>query len=175
MSEFDQLIKQKIDCKKYECSAKSWQKFTKKAGWKAGLTGLQITMIAAVSAIVIAVGSFVGHKTLTHTNPSVPTPPTANIPCTTDSTLSASSNTIEQFSETDITTPKTSTVASNSSYSIKNESTDSKVVTENINETEIIKKDTVSNNKPIVKRKEYNGPIRRVPIIDLDTIKSNDF
>ena len=64
MTDFDQLIKGKIEQKEYSYSASSWHSFAKKAGLKSALTVSQSVIIALVSVAVISVGSWLGIRYL---------------------------------------------------------------------------------------------------------------
>ena len=172
MSEFDQLIKQKIDQQKYEYSAKSWQKFTEKAGWKAGLTTLQITAIATISAVIISVVGYVGYQFIATESQSIPTPPAASTIKTTDSTSTVAVDTTEPIIET---VPETSTVDHISVSENRPQKRDLQSVTNDNETVSTIQKDTISQQNQVVKRKHYTGGIRKITIIDLDSIKTNDF
>lgn len=52
MADFDQLIKDKVEKAEYSYKPSAWKRFAKRAGIKAGLSGLQI---AAISVAVVAV------------------------------------------------------------------------------------------------------------------------
>ena len=52
MADFDQLLKDKVEQAKYSYKHAAWKGFAKRAGFKAGLSGLQI---AAITVAVVAV------------------------------------------------------------------------------------------------------------------------
>lgn len=60
MTDFDQIIKEKVEQKEYPYSASSWHSFAKKAGLKSVLTTSQSIFIAVLSVAIIAVGSWFG-------------------------------------------------------------------------------------------------------------------
>ena len=64
MTDFDQIIKEKVEKKEYPYSASSWHSFAKKAGLKSALTATQSVIIAVVSVAVISVGSWWGIRYL---------------------------------------------------------------------------------------------------------------
>ena len=55
MSDFDQLIKEKINSKEYAYSAKNWQSFTKKAGWRR-VFSLTHWLLTGAAVVVVAAG-----------------------------------------------------------------------------------------------------------------------
>ena len=59
MADFDQLIKDKVDQAEYPYKHSAWKGFAKRAGIKAGLSGLQIAAII-LSAVVVVTGITLG-------------------------------------------------------------------------------------------------------------------
>lgn len=173
MSEFDKLIREKIDDKKYEYSAKSWQSFTKKVGWKSGLTTLQSVAIIIASIIVVSCGCLIGYKFL-HSENGVPAQSESEIPCqdlvVSDTVGSAEGEVrevevmeAEKAQEVATKMPKKCEVAkSKVEEDIENKSVNA--VT-NANSTE------PARERRIVKRER----VKQIFIIDTDTIPSNDF
>lgn len=80
MSDFDQLIKEKVNSKEYSYSAKNWQSFTQKAGWKGGFTFLH-GLLTGAAVVVVAVGIYVAVRLTGHEEPQ-PTPSAQNDPVT---------------------------------------------------------------------------------------------
>lgn len=67
MADFDQLIKDKVEQTEYSYKHSAWKSFAKHAGFKAGLSGLQIAAIV-LSAVIVVTGVtlgilFLGHPT----------------------------------------------------------------------------------------------------------------
>ena len=60
MTDFDQLIKEKVEQKEYSYSASSWHSFVRKAGLKSAVTTTQSIIIAIASIAVVSVGSWIG-------------------------------------------------------------------------------------------------------------------
>lgn len=75
MTDFDNIIKQKISEKKYAYSAKKWHSFSQKAGIKSLLSAGQVTLISAVSVAVLTVGGVVLHRQLSNNTEPIPTSP----------------------------------------------------------------------------------------------------
>lgn len=166
MSEFDQLIREKIDDKKYEYSAKSWQSFTKKAGWKSGLTTLQSVAIIVASLSIISCGCLLGYKFL-HSENSLPVQPEAEQPCqnlVASDTVSAVEIEVAEavVCEQDLPATKVETKANKAPQVAEG---DHNVPTA----------DTTSA-KPAKERKVVTRErVRKIFVIDTDTISSNDF
>lgn len=74
MTDFDQLIKEKIEQKEYSYSASSWHRFAKKAGLKSALTVTQSVIIAVASVAIIAVGSWFGIRHFSAMEPATTAP-----------------------------------------------------------------------------------------------------
>lgn len=72
MTDFDQIIKEKVEQKEYPYSASSWHSFAKKAGLKSALTASQSIVIAVLSVAVISVGSWLGIRYLSPGQEVVP-------------------------------------------------------------------------------------------------------
>ncbi|MCQ2279278.1 MAG: hypothetical protein MJZ49_00555 [Bacteroidales bacterium] len=169
MSEFDQLIREKINNKKYEYSAKSWQSFTKKAGWKSRLTALQTATIIIASVIVVSCGCLLGYKFL-HSENSLPVQSETEQPC---QNLVAS----DTVSATTVETDDKIADGQNSQEKKIEAATDkaSKVAEDNENRNQVSVADTTST-KPAKERKIVTRErVRKIFVIDTDTIPSNDF
>lgn len=72
MTDFDQIIKEKVEQKEYPYSASSWHSFAKKAGLKSALTLTQSVIIAVISVTIIAVGSWFGIRHFSVSDEVVP-------------------------------------------------------------------------------------------------------
>jgi len=60
MTEFDQIIKQKVNEKQYAYTAKSWRSFAQKKGIHPGWSAWQVVAICVASAVVVSVGCILG-------------------------------------------------------------------------------------------------------------------
>ena len=60
--QFDKLIKEKVDGKKYPYSASSWHSFKSKAGLKSTLSTVYSVLIGAASVVVVGVGCYLGYR-----------------------------------------------------------------------------------------------------------------
>ena len=174
MSDFDQLIKEKINSKEYAYSAKKWQSFTKKAGWRKGFS-LTHWLLTGAAVVVVAAGSGLAYWLWTGGEQSVdirmqgqPTMEEATAPVTEVEESTAEIST-ETATMTDITTAQTVTSGKTATES---HNTAPKATPEQNNKPTA---DTmVSSSTPLQKpaRKER---ITRIYVIDPDTIPSNDF
>ena len=65
MADFDQLLKDKVEQAEYSYKHSAWKGFAKRAGFKAGLSGLQIALLSLSLVAVISVVTlgiiFLGH------------------------------------------------------------------------------------------------------------------
>lgn len=168
MSEFDQLIREKINNKKYEYSAKSWQSFTKKAGWKSGLTALQTVAIVVVSVVVVSCGCLFGYKFL-HSENSLPVQPETEQPC---QNLVVSDTVSATAVETDDVV-----VEEQNRQETKIEAATNKVskVAENDENSKQVVADTTSAQPAKGRKVVARERVRKIFVIDTDTISSNDF
>ncbi len=167
MTDFDQLIKEKIEQKEYSYSASSWHRFAKKAGLKSALTVTQSVIIAVASVAIIAVGSWFGIRHFSAMEPAT-TAPVQQMPVEEPVLLAADTAEVEVVAE--------NPVAENP--------VEEEVVTAPIRKpappkvTEEAPKaaatDTVAAQKP--ERKPIPRPKnpRRILEINPDTIKSNE-
>lgn len=162
MTDFDQIIKEKVEQKKYSYSATSWHRFARKAGLKSTLTTSQSVIIAILSVVVISVGSWLGVRYLSPKQEAVPT-------------VEA---TIEETPAPELTLPDTAateiaeeTAPAAEVPAPKSNTPQPKVTNEAPNNTS---SDTVAEPKP--ERKPILRPKnpRRILEIDPDTIKSNE-
>ena len=161
MTDFDQIIKQKVEQKEYPYSASSWHRFAKKAGLKSALTASQSVIIAIVSVAVVSVGSWLGVRYLA---PSQEVEPTMEViveevpapaPKLTVADTAVSETPEETVTVTKPTAPRHKTEVTNEAPKA--------TVTDTVSEPKPVK-------KPILRPKNP----RRILEIDPDTIKSNE-
>lgn len=169
MSEFDQLIREKINNKKYEYSAKSWQSFTKKAGWKSGLTALQTVAIVVVSVVVVSCGCLFGYKFL-HSENSLPVQPETEQPC---QNLVVSDTVLATAVETDDVVVEEQNRQETKIEAATNKV--SKVAENNGNSDQVSTSDTTCSQPGKERRIVTRERVRKIFVIDTDTISSNDF
>lgn len=163
MTDFDKIIKQKVEGKKYPYSASAWQSFASKAGIKSALTLGQSIIIGAVSFAVISVGGIALYKHLS-SNESTPIP--VQPAQSTEIPEAVVSDTLIEQSEMDSvieTQPVINTNASTKQVVKQNDEQD---------KNPVIKQDTIekTTKKPPILRPKNN---RRILEIRTDTIKSN--
>ena len=162
MTDFDQIIKQKVEQKEYPYSASSWHRFAKKAGLKSALTASQSVVIAVISVAVISVGSWLGIR---YFSPSQETAPVAEIAVeeTPAQELTAVDTVVpEANEEIVIVTEPSSPSRKPIQPEVTNEAPNAPVA------------DTVSEPKPVKKPILRPKNPRRILEIDPDTIKSNE-
>ena len=161
MTDFDEIIKQKVDGKKYPYSAKAWQSFASKAGIKSALTLGQSVIIGAISVAVLSVGGFALYKHLnTSDNGTVPAHPASptEVPVTVVADTLAEQSVIEDEGTVEVVSTRTKPAA------------DTEVVPAQETKSQ---QDTVAapvKKAPILRPKNN----RRILEIRTDTIKSND-
>ena len=162
MTDFDQLIKEKIEQKEYSYSASSWHHFAKKAGLKSALTVTQSVIIAVASVAIIAVGSWFGICHFSAMEPAAPAP-VQQMPVEEPVLLAADTAEVEVVAEE----PAAEEVVTAPSR---------KPATPKVTEEapKAAATDTVAAQKP--ERKPILRPKnpRRILEIDPDTIKSNE-
>jgi hypothetical protein len=171
MSDFDQLIKEKVNSKEYAYSAKKWQSFTKKAGWRRGFSTIH-WLLSGAAVVAVAVGLFFVLR------PAKDAPQTSipeqNIHKGNDMeemTVSATDTaeymevaaTEEQALVTPIAEVKEN-VANSNKLPETNPATETSPAA-----------DTVAKPRTPVQKPSQNGRITRIFVIDPDTIPSNDF
>ena len=161
MTDFDQIIKQKVEQKEYSYSASSWHNFAKKAGLKSALTASQSVIIAVVSVAVISVGSWLGVRYLA---PSQEVEPATEViveevPAPAPE-LTATDTVVSETPEETVTVTKPT--APRHKTEVTNEAPKATVT------------DTVSEPKPVKKPILRPKNPRRILEIDPDTIKSNE-
>lgn len=159
MTDFDQLIKEKVGQKEYSYSASSWHHFAKKAGLKSALTASQSVIIAVVSVSVISVGSWLGVRYLA---PSQDTAPAAEV-------------TVEDFPEPELSVADTLVEVSPEDTMPVSETTTPQPKTSRQKVTSAAAvSDTFSKPKQV--REPILRPVnhRRILEINPDTIKSNE-
>ena len=176
MSDFDQLIKEKINSKEYAYSAKNWQSFTKKAGWRRGFSLTQWLLTAAAVVVVAAGGGlaywlWAGGKQSVDTRmqeqptveaataPLMETPESTVEILTEPATEAQADNAVNQV----ITSGKTATANSSSAP---------KATLEQYNTPAA---DTTATSNPPAQKPVRRDRITRIFVIDPDTIPSNDF
>lgn len=74
MTDFDKIIKQKVESKHFAYSAKAWRGFAKKAGMKTALSTAQSVVLGVVGVAVVAVGSYWGYQLLSPEQTPQPAP-----------------------------------------------------------------------------------------------------
>ena len=168
MSDFEQLIKEKVNSKEYSYSAKNWQSFTQKAGWKSGFT-LKHGLLIGAAVIVVAVGVYMavrlsGGELQQSTTPSQDKPDT-EIVMGQDSLLEADQLVAEEVSEMQTESTSTQTICHNGGTTPKAETTPEGMPSS----------DTVTKNPEPVKKPVRRERITRIYEINTDTISSNEF
>lgn len=163
MTDFDQLIKEKIEQKEYPYSAASWHSFARKAGLKSALTVTQSVIIALVSVAIVAVGSWFGIRHFSASDEAVPTvvmeTTTAEEPALAAAdTVSVEVVAEEPVEEEAVTAPSRKPVAP--------------TVTDETHRAAAT--DTATEQKPARKPILRPKNPRRILEIDPDTIKSNE-
>ena len=161
MTDFDQLIKEKVEQKEYSYSASSWHSFVRKAGLKSVGTTTQSIIIAIASIAVVSVGSWIGIRHFFSSSEIAPAIveqlPVAEPSQAVIDTIAIVEATEEPVAEEIVSVPNSKPVVSTVSDKTP------KTVTN----------DTASKRKPaqdpILRPKN-----RRILEIDPDTIKSNE-
>ena len=161
MTDFDQIIKQKVEQKEYSYSASSWHRFAKKAGLKSALTASQSVIIAIVSVAVVSVGSWLGVRYLA---PSQEVEPTMEViveevPAPAPE-LTVADTAVSETPEETVTVTKPTALRHKTE--VTNEAPKATVA------------DTVSDPKPVKKPILRPKKPRRILEIDPDTLKSNE-
>lgn len=172
MSDFDQLIKEKVNSKEYSYSAKNWQSFTQKAGWKGGFTLLH-GLLAGAAVVVVAVGIYVAVRLTGHEEPQ-PTPSAQNDPVPEtiiepDSIVETEISTVEEAIEP-IEEKPTTQIANNHNAATPAKAPKTEAHPATQPDTETVITPVKSEQKPA--RSER---ITRIFEINPDTIPSNDF
>jgi len=172
MSDFDQLIKEKVNSKEYSYSAKNWQSFTQKAGWKGGFTLLH-GLLTGAAVVVVAVGIYVAVRLTGHEEPQ-PTPSAQNDPVTEtiiepDSIVETEISTVEEAIEP-IEEKPTTQIANNHNADAPAKARKTETQPAKQTDAEIVTTPTKSEPKPV--RSER---IIHIYEINPDTIPSNDF
>lgn len=166
---FDQLFKEKINSKNYPYSNKAWKSFSKKMGWKSGLSVAQSIVITTLTSLIIAAGGyFLYHQihsdklpvTSSETEPQQPVtiidtilPPSSLDTLSPQETADVASETPEQ--------PKQKTASKSNNITPSQPSTNAST-------------DTLSAKKNTPKYILRPKNPRRILEINTDTIKSND-
>lgn len=171
MSDFDQLIKEKVNSKEYSYSAKNWQSFTQKAGWKSGFT-LKHGLLTGAAVIVVAVGVYVavrwtGGEAQQSTNP-MQNQPVAETVMEQDSVVGTANEGVTAVAEAQVAEPTTPAVDNPTSPQAKAPKRES-----NTAETPVT--DTVTRDRTPVQKPIRRERITRIFEINPDTIPSNDF
>ena len=174
MSDFDQLIKEKVNSKEYAYSAKNWQSFTQKAGWRRGFSLTQ-WLLTGVAVVVVAAGGGLAYWVWSGGKQSVdtrlqeqPTVEAATAPVAEVKTSTADIST-ETEMVTDVTTAQTVTSgkAGTASHNTAPKTTPEQSSTPAA--------DTVAASPTPVQKHVRRERITRIFVIDPDTIPSNDF
>ena len=162
MTDFDQIIKEKIGQKEYSYSASSWHRFAKKSGLKSALTTTQSTLIAVASVAIIAVGSWLGIRHFSSMKPT--TVPSVQQMAVEEPVLAAADTVEVEVMPEEPTDEVVMAVQSPKPVTPK--------VTTEAPKAEAI--DTVGEEKPARKPILRPKNPRRILEIDPDTIKSNE-
>jgi cytoskeletal protein RodZ len=176
MSDFDQLIKEKINSKEYAYSAKNWQSFTQKAGWRRGFSLTQWLLTVAAVVVVAAGGGLAywlwagGKQSVDTRMQEQPTVEAATAPAmeTTESTVEIPT---EPATEVQSDNAVNQTVTSGKAASANNSSAP-KATPEQHNTPAA---DTTVTCNPPAQKPVRRDRITRIFVIDPDTIPSNDF
>ena len=164
MTDFDQIIKEKIEQKEYSYSASSWHNFAQKAGLKSALTVTQSVIIAVVSVAVISAGSWLGIRYLA---PSQEQEPVAEVTVeevpVEDPVVVATDTVTTEVSEEPVCTPQPVISCPKVSNPTNTPETPKATTADTVSEPKPAK-------KPILRPKNP----RRILEIDPDTIKSNE-
>ncbi len=166
---FDQLFKEKINSKNYPYSNKAWKSFSKKMGWKSGLSVAQSIVITTLTSLIIAAGGYFLYQqihsdklpvTSSETEPQQPVtiidtilPPSSLDTLSPQETADVASETPEQ--------PKQKTASKSNDIPPSQPSTNAST-------------DTLSAKKNTPKYILRPKNPRRILEINTDTIKSND-
>lgn len=162
MTEFDQIIKKKIEEKEYPYSAASWHNFARKAGLKSALTVSHTILVTVLSVAVVAVGSWFGIRHFSAPKPVEPVTVVDSLP-EEPAPVIVDSSSIEN---------ETVAPAEDTLVSAVKASTPRCIKDEQVKETPSA--DTVSKSKPVRKPILRPKNPRRILEIDPDTIKSNE-
>ncbi len=173
MSDFDQLIKEKINSKEYAYSAKNWQSFTQKAGWRRGFS-LTHWLLTGAAVVVVAAGGGLaywlwagGKQPVDARMQEQPAVEEATTPVT-----EMEASTMEISTETTEPTDITTTQAVTTEPAATHRNTPPKATQE---ESSMPAADTVGTSHTPVQKPARRERITRIFVIDPDTIPSNDF
>ena len=158
MTDFDQLIKEKIEQKEYSYSASSWHRFAKMAGLKSALTLTQSVIIAIVSVTIIAVGSWFGIRHFSVSDEVVPAS-MEQLPAEEPVLAAVDTIAVEEVTEEPVEEATVPAPGRKPSPKVTDKAPDTATVTKPRNERE-----------PILRPKDT----WRILEIDPDTIKSNE-
>lgn len=158
MTEFDQIIKEKVEQKEYSYSASSWHSFAQKAGLKSALTLTQSVIIAVVSVTIIAVGSWFGIRHFSVSDEVVPAS-MEQLPAEEPVLAAVDTIAIEEVTEEPVEEATVPAPGRKPTPKVTDKAPDTATVTEPRNERE-----------PILRPKDT----WRILEIDPDTIKSNE-
>lgn len=162
MTDFDQLIKEKVEQKEYPYSAASWHSFARKAGLKSALTITQSVIIAVVSVSIVAVGSWFGIRHFSAPDEVVPEVVVEETPAEEPIMVAADTTIIEEVAEEPVAEEMVPTPSRKPAPKVTNEMP-------NVPAT-----DTVAEQKPAREPILRPKKPRRILEIDPDTIKSNE-
>lgn len=158
MTDFDQIIKEKVEQKEYPYSAASWHSFAKKAGLKSALTLTQSVIIAVVSVTIIAVGSWFGIRHFSVSDEVVPAS-LEQLPAEEPVLAAVDTIAVEEVTEEPVEEATVPAPGRKPTPKVTDKAPDTDTVTEPRNERE-----------PILRPKDT----WRILEIDPDTIKSNE-
>lgn len=158
MTEFDQIIKEKVEQKEYSYSASSWHSFAQKAGLKSALTLTQSVIIAVVSVTIIAVGSWFGIRHFSVSDEVVPAS-MEQLPAEEPVLAAVDTIAVEEVTEEPVEEATVPAPGRKPTPKVTDKAPDTDTVTEPRNERE-----------PILRPKDT----WRILEIDPDTIKSNE-
>jgi hypothetical protein len=161
MTDFDQIIKEKVEQKEYPYSASSWHSFAKKAGLKSALTLTQSVIIAVVSVTIIAVGSWFGIRHFSVSDEVVPAS-VEELPAEEPVLAAIDTVAVEEVTEEPVVEEAAPAPSRKPAPKVTNEPPKA-----DITETEVTQKPV---KEPILRPKNP----RRILEIDPDTIKSNE-
>ena len=168
MTDFDQLIKEKVNSKEYTYSAKSWQSFTQKAGWEGGFT-LGHALLTGVAVVLVAIGTYVAVHSMGNEGdqiaPTIQKQPANEAIIAQDSITETENPVTAEAFETPAASPTTPTADNGRVNSPQTESAPA----------ESSNLDTVTTNKTPVQKPIRRERITRIFEINTDTISSNDF
>ena len=176
MSDYDQLIKDKINSKQYAYSAKNWQNFTKKAGWRRGFSLTQ-WLLTGAAVVAVAASGYLAYRLLTN-EPQQTEVYTQENPLAEEAVTPAegiTESTVERETEimADAQTNETVVQSVTTGKSTTTNSTTKPGTTPNTSSA--LDTDTVATSHEPAQKPIRKDRVTRIFVIDPDTIPSNDF